>query len=332
MLCTTVSCEVNGKVPMPFDSFQDLERHLAQLFQAEQYQDALETVRREGPRFPGERPWVDYWQMCAAARLKNYALVYQIAKNNLSEGLWYGDVIWRNTPSFEGLQGDPHFERIITASKAVQEQEDPSDEPVIQVQLPDNHTNTSPLLVALHGNGTTAHATLPFWQPSISEGWVLALPQSDQAMYKGAYVWNDLETAYANVQVHFAEIQNRAAYDPNRVVLGGHSLGSLIAIQISLQGILDVCGFIAIGPVVPVFDDPAELASLLNQARARSLRGYLIVGEDEEDFYIDGSQDFHAKLDSAGIVCKLEFVPGADHDYSSKYDPALLRALRFVGG
>ena len=152
---------------MPYESFNDLEVHLTQLFQNKQFEDALEIVVREGAKFSEERAWIDYWHMCAAARVKNYPLVFQIAENALAKGMWYGDVIWRTTPSFEALQGDPNFERIIAASKAVQEREAATNELVLHIHVPENYSNTSPLLVALHGNETTAQDTLTFWQGSI---------------------------------------------------------------------------------------------------------------------------------------------------------------------
>jgi hypothetical protein len=33
--------------------------------------------------------------MCAAARVKNHPLVFQIAAQALAEGLWYGEMMWR---------------------------------------------------------------------------------------------------------------------------------------------------------------------------------------------------------------------------------------------
>lgn len=316
---------------MPYENFYDLEDHLVQLFQNKNFEEALNIIAREGSKFTEERPVVDYWHMCAAARVKNYPLVIRIAENAFARGMWYGDGIWRKTPSFESLQGDPDFERIVMVSRTIQEEEAPINEPVLHIYLPANHSETSPLFVALHGNVTTAQKTMPFWQESILQGWVLALPQSNQVLFKGAYVWNDLEIALANVQEHFAQIQTRVPYDKKRVIIAGHSRGSLVAIQMSLAGILNVSGFIAIGPVIPYMDDQEKLAQLLVQGRERRLRGYLIVGEKDDISYIEGSQAFFEKLQSAGIESRLEVVPGATHDYSPLYDAAFLRALSYVG-
>ncbi len=230
---------------------------------------------------------------------------------------------WRTTPSFEALQGDPDFERIVAACRAAQERDAPTGEPVLITRLPQEHSNALPLLVAFHGNESTASRTLPFWQVAVSRGWALALPQSTQAMYTDAYVWNDFQAAWEL-------LQQRIAFDARRVVLAGHSMGGLVAIRLALLGALDVRGFVANGPAVPFLDTPQELQALLIPARERGMRACFIVGEKDKDIFADKVHQLAEKLQSAGIACQLEIVPGMTHDYAPAYDAALLRALAFV--
>jgi dienelactone hydrolase len=151
-------------------------------------------------------------------------------------------------------------------------------------------------------------------------------------MYKGAYVWDDLPAAFADVQAHFAQLQRELTFDPDRVVLAGHSMGGLVAIHMALAGALKVRGFVANGPAVPFLETPEELEALLPAARERRVRGYLIVGAKDEAIFADKIQALAERLQSAGIACQIENVPEATHDYTSAYDSALLRALEFVAG
>ena len=315
---------------MIFENFGALEAHLSQLFQNKHYAQALDLVTREGLKFPAERVWVDYWRMCAAARLQNNGLVFQIAEAALEDGLWYGEMLWRTTPSFAPLQGDSDFERIVSASRAAQEADAPAGRPALLVHLPENHADNSPLLVALHGNETSAAQTFSFWNEAVSQGWVLALPQSDQVLYKGGYVWNDVDTAFDNIQAHFNQLSGQIAFDRERVVIAGHSLGSWVAIQMALSGALKVRGFIAIGPVIPYQDEPEKLEAILSQLYDRDLCAYLIVGEKDELISSERSQAFCEVLGSTGILCQLEIVPDATHDCSPAYDAPLRRALAFM--
>jgi len=312
------------------DNFDALEAQLNQLVQNNQYAEALDLVTREGPNFPADRLWVDFWRMYTAAGVGNYQLVFQVAEQSLADGLWYGQAMWQRLPTFQTIQGNPDFERIAVASRAAEERDTPTDKPFLLTRLPNNHSNTSPLLVALHGNHHTASHTLPFWQVAVSHGWVLALPQTTQLLYKDAYCWDDFDIARATVNAHFSHLQQHIVFNPNRVVLAGHSMGGLVAIRLTLMGALKVRGFVAIGPAVPFLDSPEELETLLIPARQCGVRGYFIVGEKDDAIFADKIQSLSEKLRSAGIVCELEIVPDATHDYSPAYDTALLRALVFM--
>jgi pimeloyl-ACP methyl ester carboxylesterase len=315
---------------MTFPTFDALSAHLVTLFQSQQYAEALEVANRETPNFPGDRPWGDYWRMCAAARVGDRPLLYQIAEQALADGLWYGETLWRRTPSFQPLQGQPEFERLVAASHEREVQESPPGDPVLLTRLPDNHSAASPLLVALHGNQGSAEATLPFWQAAVAQDWAVALAQSSQAMYRGAFVWDDLERARADVLAHFERLPGQLAYDANRVVLAGHSLGGLVAIRLALQGEVKVRGFVANGPATPFLEAPDELEALLGPARERGLRGYFILGSQDNAINADEIHTLAAKLRAAGLACKLEVVYGPAHAYAPAYDPALKRALAFV--
>ena len=128
------------------------------------------------------------------------------------------------------------------------------------------------------------------------------MPQSDQAAYKGAYVWNDLEKAFTNLQAHFARLQQQIAINSQHVILAAYSLGSLVAIQMALEGTIDVCGFLAIAPVIPFQGDEEKLDALLLRAGKRGLRGYFILGAQDDIIPADGVRTFAEKLQSAGIL------------------------------
>lgn len=317
---------------MTFDNFDALEAQLNQLVQNEQYSEALDLVSREGPNFPKDRIWVDYWRMYTAASLENYQLVFQVVEQSLADGLWYSAAMWQRLPSFQALQADSNFERIIAASRAAEEQDTTQDKRVLLTRLPENHSSTSPLLVALHGNQSTASQTLPFWQTATSQGWVLALPQSTQILHKGAaYSWDDFGLAHATVNAHFAHLQQHVAFNPNCVVIAGHSMGGLVAIRLALMGTPNVRGFVVIGPAVPFLNDPEALDAVLVPACQRGVRGYFIIGAEDRVIYKDKIYMLWERLQTSGLACELEMIPGAKQDYTPAYDGALLRGLAFTG-
>jgi len=316
---------------MPFPSYAALNEQMIEHFQNKEYQQALDLIFYESSNFPAERILVDYWKMCSAARLDNRALVYQVAEQFHADGLWYGEVIWRQTPSFKKLQGEEDFERLVAASKKVMEADPVASQSVLLKYLPEDHSSKSPLIIALHGNQYKASDTVPFWLPAVSQGYVLAVPQSTQAVYKDAYIWDELEISFADVKACYAKIQADTAFDKNHVILAGHSMGALIALHMALTGMLNLRGFIVNGAAIPFREAQDELEALLPLACERGLRGYFIVGENDFDISQAENQWFFEKLKSAGIACEIETVPGTTHDYSPAYDSAFLRALNFIG-
>lgn len=315
---------------MTLSSYAELNQKMILHFQNKEYAQALDLVITEGENFPAQRPLIEYWKMCAAARLDKREQVYEIAEKNLSEGLWYGEVMWRQTPSFQSLQGDATFEKIVSASLAIQDKEIPLQKPVVIEQFPDAHSENSPLLIALHGNQSTASDTLPFWQAAVSNGFVLAVPQSSQAIFKGAYVWDSVDASFEQIKSCYENLKKDIRFNQNKVFLAGHSMGGLIAIQMALTGELQVSGLILNGPALPFGNNQEEFDKFLPLARENRLRVYFIIGEKDVDIEQDAVKALAERMKSAGIVCELEIVPNMTHDYNPAYDAPFVRGLNFI--
>ena len=313
---------------MPYATFDQLTEQLIQHFQNQRYAEALELIMAQGDNFPENRMWADYWKMVSAARLENRQLVYEVARKSLEDGLWYGEFLWRRSPSYAPLQGDPEFERIVTDSLQAQWRDMPSTAPIVITKLPANHSVKSPLLIALHGNQSTAERTLPFWEPAVLDGWVTVIPQSDQVMFKNAFAWDDIEKSFAYVKSQYEALD--VSFDSKRVVIAGHSMGGLIAIRMALEGLMPVCGFVVNGPAAPYLDEPEVLDRLLVPARDRELRAYFILGEEDDAINTPEVKNLAEKLKAAGISCEVEMVANSTHDYNPAYDPALQRGLAFI--
>jgi len=314
---------------MPFETFAQLAQQMAEYFQNKQYAEALDLILAEGGNFPADRMEADYWKMVSAARVDNRKLLYEVARKSLADGLWYGEFLWRQSPSYASLQGDPEFEKIVAESIEAQKRDMPT-EPVVITKLPENHSDKSPLLIALHGNISSAEKTRPFWEPAVLDGWVTVIPQSNQAMQKDAFAWDGLATSFAYVKERFEALN--IPFDSKRVIIAGHSMGGLVAIRMGLEGMLPVRGFIVNGPAVPYLDEEDELEKILPQAKARGIRAYFIIGEKDDAIFAPKIIELAEKIKAAGIPCEVEMVPDSTHDHNPAYDPALRRGLKFVGG
>lgn len=314
---------------MPAANYAELNTQIEQHFARADYRPVMDLAAEGIRRFPEDRPMLDYWRMCAAARLNDPVTTCRILAQSLASGFWYGEAVLRQSASFKPLQGLPEFENLIQVCR--DRQTAAAVEPRLRTLAPVG-VAPPPLLVALHGNQSTIHGTQPFWQPAVAEGWLVALPESTQMMWKGAHIWTEPEAARAEVLGHLAALREQASFDPARIVLGGHSMGGEIAIWLALTGALDARGFVVIGPGGPLCDEPENWKPIIAGNADRDLRGYFIAGGSDPLILPDRLRILLALLAESGLACALEEVPGAAHDPHPAYEAALRRGLAFVAG
>jgi pimeloyl-ACP methyl ester carboxylesterase len=323
-------------------AFEELYEQLQRLYQAGNYAEALRLATDGLKQYPDQRTSLDYWRMTMAARTGDTAQTIQVLKEALEQGQWYSELLLRRSPSFKALQGDPEFERLVSLNQEVAENEHKHAFPIFTLRQENHCQHGGPacrLLMGLHSNAGTVNSSLGFWRPAASAGWLVAAPQSSQAIWKDAYVWDDRETAEAEIQSHYATLRRKYAVDPAHTVLAGHSMGGEIAIWLALRGAIGARGFLAIGPGGPYMDDLAEWEPLLHQhsrgdrsqgETKAEMRGYVVVGEKDTSIPHERIKKLVKQMNVAGIQCKLESLPGEGHDYSAAFDEAILRALKYL--
>jgi predicted esterase len=106
-------------------------------------------------------------------------------------------------------------------------------------------------------------------------------------------------------------------------------MGGRVTLDIAFKGDIDMCGFIAVGTSLP--EDVIEDEALWAAARARNLRGYVIVGENDA-IAIEGSRRMIELFRERGIACEAEFHPDMAHDYPDDFGDDIRRALTFITG
>lgn len=314
-------------------TFEALYGQLQQLYQNSEYSAALQLATQALETYPDQRTSLDYWRMTMAARVEDTGQTLRILQEALERGQWYSELLLRRSPSFKSLQGHPEFEKLVAQNQAVAEQDLQGAFPIFTLR-PENRCRSGgpacPLLLGLHTNAGTVHSSLGFWRPAATAGWLVAAPQSSQAIWKDAYVWDDRETAEAEITKHYATLRQNYAIDLRRTLLGGHSMGGEIAIWLALRGSIETRGFLAIGPGGPYMDDLAEWGNLIEAPAQRDLRGYFIIGERDSSIPQENIRRLAEQLNATGVACKLETLPDLGHDYSPGYDAAILRALDYL--
>ncbi len=316
---------------MPEISFDELQIKLQELYAAGEYLAAFNLAAEHADRFIDQKHLLNYWSSTMAARLGEHDLSIALLREMLDQGFWYGDILLRQSPSFTDLQETPDFEKLIAQNQALYLRE--SVIPLLTLRPEGRCRENSPpcrLLIGLHANQSSAEDTLVFWQPAAAAGWLVAAPNSSQAFWKGSYIWNDIPSSTSEIKGHFEQIQQQYKIDARQVVIAGHSMGAELAIRLSLSGAIPSIGFLAVGPAGPFLEDPQSWDSLIQESADSGIKGYIILGEQDQTIPRANIMRFIETANLSGIRCGFETAPNAGHEYSPEYSPAVLNGLSYI--
>jgi pimeloyl-ACP methyl ester carboxylesterase len=308
------------------DFYADVMGH----YREQKFDQALDLLTREGADFPEEGPTIIYLRSCMAARTGQNDLALQLIEEARDKGIWYGEQIMRQSPSWEPLQGHPVFERLVEDFKM--QEAVAREEPRLFTLEPEGGCPPAegcPLVIALHGNNANGRSALNGWKPVTAEAWLLAALQSSQVAWSSAHrVWNDQGISLREVAEHFEAIRSRHSIDPERVLIAGFSMGGETALRIALLGTIPVRGFILLDPGGPTMEAPEEWLPLIREAKGRELRGCIFVGERDAEY--DQMIATARVLNENGIPCDVEILPGLAHEYPPDFALGIRRALAFI--
>lgn len=307
-------------------TFADLQREVFGAHGIGDYRKALEAVEQEGGRFPDQEWRIYYWRACLTSRLNDVQAALQLLDEALAHGHWFPESTLRRDEDLRPLWGLPEFERVVEVCKARQQEAQQAAITKLITVEPEAEP-PFPLLIALHGSLSNAESSVPFWRPAVERGWLLAVPQSSQVGPVG-FLWGDRDWAAREIGEHHAALLESHGVDPERVVLGGFSRGAEVAAWLAMSGAIPARGLVAVGPPVGDLDD---WQPLLGPAREAGVRGYLLVGE-EDQFCLEGTKGLGAMLNYNGIPCEVDLRPGLGHDFPPDFDRTLARALDYILG
>ena len=147
----------------------------------------------------------------------------------------------------------------------------------------------------------------------------MIVPRSSQQPTPGFFVWDDRETALAEVAAQYRRACDPVSHGAGSggasaappLLLAGFSQGGGLAVDLAIDAEpAPSAGFLAVSAGV---EDLAEALGpdRLAPAAARGLRGRLLVGDCDEA--LDGAR-LLAEAAGAALSCALTVRPGAGHE------------------
>lgn len=320
-------------------TFEEIRNNIQNLYQRSEYKAALDLAAHNAARFPEHAPLFNYWKICFTASLGQIDESIRLLDDLLTSGFWYAESLLRTSPALSSLQSQPMFEALFEVNQHNYKADRVLNYPLLTIRpigKCEVNNNPCPLLFALHGNASNAQGDLDFWKIASNEGWLLALPQSSQPLWKDAYIWDDLDISSEEVRRHFRSLLQRYAVDQNRIILAGHNMGGEVAIWLALSGVLPVSGFLAIAPNGPFMLDLKKWQPYIESIQSRLLHsektfiGEILIGEETKEEIIKSNSRFIQVLNDAGIPSKITFVSGAAENLSPEYTAKIANTLSLI--
>ena len=323
---------------MNINSFNAFQEEVNLLQKDGKYTRALELITSKKENFPSKYGLINYWMISLYSLTGDTAQSLKIFEQTLSTGFWYSDLLLRKNADLKSLQGLEHFENLIKINKKNRTLDESHLFPLLILRSEGSCISSAepcPLLVGIHANYTTAADSLEFWRAATKNSYLVAAPQSSQALWKGAYIWEDLVASSTEIIGHLQSLGDKFEIDPGDSIISGIRQGAEICIKLALSGKIQVKGFILINPdlsfllhtdlftlgMEPIYlDDKGEI----------DLRGYIIKAAEIESLGEDTLEAFMDSMVELGIKCKLDFVPHAGYEYVPDYDQYLLTAIDFI--
>lgn len=182
-----------------------------------------------------------------------------------------------------------------------------------------------PMVVALHGYGSSARLFHDLWQRvTVDAGYVLLTPQGPEQTAEGVgWSWG----------FHPGEILRRSIdtvrgivrIDPQGIFLSGFSQGGKLAYRFGLEHPHVFRGIALLG----TYMDPDILPS---QEKARLVDGLRVyIGRGEEEPNSDAARDASARLRDLGCIVHFVEYPNVGHGLPEPREVELRHILDFLG-
>jgi len=314
--------------------FEEFEQKIKQLFQLGKYKEALTLIQENFDQYPEHNLLLHYWLMSLYAQLGKVSDSLESFESSLAKGNWYSDFLLHDSEALKEIQDNSEFIALAQKNQQIREADLQSTYKALIAHadgLCETAENRCPLLVAIHTEGSNAAIAINFWQEAAKLGWLVAAPQSHQALWKDAYLWINRKLAIEEINYQIKSVKEKYAVDESLVVLAGRATSVPIAMEIAFKHPNGVLGFIAYDP--PNLNrELDEWEPIINQISPGAIKGYFILHNEENRRHIEDISKLADSLTSANIWTEIEIVPGKPDLTSPIHRPSLSRALTFLAG
>jgi predicted esterase len=303
------------------DAFEQLRVGLMQLYSAGDFAAALALVQKNEADFPEQAERTMFWKMCLLSMDGRLDEALSTFRQSLDDGMWWAERQFVDT-DLDPLRELPEFKELVARSMQAWEQGRKHVEREHILVLTDAPA-PYPLLIVLHGRNGDKETALECWEFAKEMGWAILSAQSTQPLFPGSYCWDDPVTGMQDIQFYLEKTLKAHPVDPDKILVGGFSQGSGMALYAALSGAMPVRGFI-VGATW--WQDVDSLAALA--AKTKDVKGYFVSGG--KDYTLERAREIQAMLKEHNIPFEEEFHPNLGHEFPEDFETSFARSLEFI--
>jgi predicted esterase len=310
-------------------NLKQIKAQADELEEQKQYEQAIALLESALEQFPNDQYPITERLGTLYTQAGQYAKGLEIWEYGARRGFFYC-----HNPRWDVYKPYEQFEKfgeILETDRRLRQEALDKSEMTYQVIAPAGYTGQEPfpLFIALHGGNRTMEQARPHWNsPRLGAGYLVAFVQSYLYYGMESFGWsrND-ERARQGLRECFEEIVERYRVDVSRVLIGGISAGAMMAIEVAIDAVLPIAGFVGVCPVRP--GEEAFNAARVQRARERGQRGVLIAGENDAAM-LPQARGMVEVFEQAGFPHQFVVVPGLGHEYPDDFAERLDAALVYL--
>jgi predicted esterase len=196
-----------------------------------------------------------------------------------------------------------------------------------EVLTPEGYSkqNAYPLFIILNGANETIEYMKTYWtSPRLKKEFITTFIRSSEVSSSKGFTWYmRIPQGRQEILECYYQIIKHYHIDRNRILIGGFSVGGTMAIDVMLNNVIPVKGFLAACPGKPESFDSEKV----KKATAQGMTGILIAGEN--DYYRPYQTDMIKNFKEAGFHYHFIVIPQSGHavpeDFSQIIDGALIK-------
>ncbi len=306
-----ISLEASRGGPQ-WGSYEEMRAQIGRFYQEQKYAEAAALLEKALDLFPDHLRANTYNLALMYVRTGNIDKGLEALGKGLAGGVWYGKYdffadVWKPLKESDG------FREIERRNEILRLEAQKNVKPKLIVTVPEGAApgRKFPLFIALHGGGENVDVFKPQWtSPLLQKEFIVAYPQSTFLVAPDGYNWTeDVVLSLREIRAVYDKVLGEYPVDPDEVIVGGFSSGGVASLEIVLNDIFPVRGFIALCPARPDDFTPEKVTA----ARKRGTRGTILT--TEMDGRLDAQKEMARVMKAAGLLQEFIVAPNVGHWY-----------------